>query len=191
MNILILNGSAKDNRFAELVCNTLSKILTVNPNEVTIVALAEVNIASCLGCFGCWLKTPGMCVIPDAGQHLAKSIIQSNLLITISPITFGGYCYHLKKVFDRLIPIISPLFMKINGEVHHKPRYDHYPANISIGLLPERNEEKTALFQQLAARNALNMHSSAHLSKCLCHSQSALEVDLEMTALLQKAGALT
>lgn len=138
LKILILNGSTKENPLAELVCNTFKRMLNPNNNEVDIVSLTDVKIASCLGCFGCWLKTPGTCMIPDAGRDIAKSVVQSDLVITISPITFGGYSYDLKKALDRLIPIISPFFMKIDGEVHHKPRYDQYPVNISIGLLPEK-----------------------------------------------------
>lgn len=187
MKVLVLNGADKSNNAAELVCSILTKKLAKGNHEVNFICLQDVKIANCLGCFSCWLKTPGICVINDPGRELARSVIQSDLVITITPITFGGYSYHLKKAMDRLIPIISPFFLKINGEFHHKPRYERYPVTISIGLLPETNEDMTKTFQNLVARNALNMHNTSHLCGILLNNQTETELGLEITKLLTKA----
>lgn len=190
MKVLVLNGADKSNNAAQLVCSILKNELAKESHEVNFICLQDTKIASCLGCFGCWLKTPGICVINDPGRELARSVIQSDLLITITPVTFGGYSYDLKKALDRLIPIISPFFMKINGEIHHKPRYERYPVTINIGLLPEMNEAMIETFQHLVARNALNMHNTSHLCGILHNNQTETELGLEITKLLTKAGAI-
>jgi hypothetical protein len=50
-----------------------------------------MKLAHCLGCFGCWLKTPGMCVEDDAGRQVARAIVQSDTTVLYTPATFGGY----------------------------------------------------------------------------------------------------
>ncbi|MHA2001037.1 MAG: hypothetical protein ACTSVU_02975 [Promethearchaeota archaeon] len=54
-------------------------------------------------------------------------------MIYFTPITFGGYSSTLKKALDRQICILSPYFRKVNGEIHHKKRYNKYPSLIGIG----------------------------------------------------------
>jgi len=50
-----------------------------------------------MGCFGCWNKTPGTCVMKDDSAKIAKAVVNSDLLIFLTPITFGGYSSELKK----------------------------------------------------------------------------------------------
>lgn len=33
--------------------------------ELNFIDLSALHIANCVGCFGCWTKTPGRCVIRD------------------------------------------------------------------------------------------------------------------------------
>ena len=41
--------------------------------QVETFPLREMKLAHCLGCFGCWVKTPGMCVEDDAGRQSGQS----------------------------------------------------------------------------------------------------------------------
>ena len=50
-------------------------------------------------------------------------------------------------------------FTKIDGEVHHKARYQHLPNLIGIGILPGPEEESEPIFAKLVERNAINIHS--------------------------------
>ena len=34
-------------------------------SNTKFIDLSSLNIANCTGCFGCWTKTPGKCVIRD------------------------------------------------------------------------------------------------------------------------------
>jgi len=51
--------------------------------------LSNRTLGSCTGCFQCWLKTPGLCVIDDDGRLLAGKFIQSDLVVLLTPVTFG------------------------------------------------------------------------------------------------------
>lgn len=189
MKVLLLNGAKQNDSTADLVSATFNIELIMNGHETQIINLRDKKIASCLGCFGCWVKTPGECLTDDDGREIAKAVVQSDLVINITPITFGGYSYELKKALDRLIPIISPFFTKIEGEVHHKPRYERYPNYISLGILSEMNEEMAVTFRNLVARNAINMHNQLHLSSIMVRNQDNAGIILEIRELLQKVGA--
>lgn len=171
MKVLLLNGAKAGDRTAETIVDTLTEELVRKGHNLDTANLSDKKIGSCLGCFGCWIKTPGECVIKDEGRDIAKSVVQSDLFITVTPITFGGYSYELKKAMDRLIPLLSPLFMKINGEVHHKPRYERYPNWLSIGILKEMDEEQADSFRNLVNRNAINFHNPTAVSCVLVLNQ--------------------
>ncbi len=188
MKVLLLNGAKEQDRTAKLVNTVLQDVLGKNSHNIRAINLRDIEIASCLGCFGCWVKTPGKCVIDDEGRKVAEAVVQSDLVITVTPITFGGYSYELKKAIDRLIPIISPFFKKIKGEVHHKRRYERYPNYINFGILSEMDDEMANTFRDLVTRNAINMHNPISLSSILLRDQSDREIKLEIRKILQKVG---
>ena len=120
VNAVILNGSGNNDTVLEKVQQTIIDKLTDKNWEVKPLLLHKVDINPCAGCFGCWVRTPGICIINDEGRDIAGTIIQSDLVIYLTPVTFGGYSSHLKKVLDRSIALILPFFKKIDGEVHHQ-----------------------------------------------------------------------
>lgn len=69
----------------------------------------------CIGCFGCWVKTPGECIIKDSYQNMGKQLSKCEELILISKCTYGGVSPFVKNVLDRAIPYISPNFRIVNN----------------------------------------------------------------------------
>ena len=95
---------------------------------------------------------------------MAKAIVRSDLVVYLTPILFGGYSHELKKALDRSIPIISPMFRRVHGEVHHKKRYARYARVLALGWVEKLTIEEDALFQSVVQRNAINMHAPKALS---------------------------
>lgn len=188
MKVLVLNGSTREDEVSNLTCSILKEELTKKDHQIELINLYDIPIANCLGCFGCWIKTPGECVIEDEGRYIAKAMVQSDLFVTITPITFGGYSYELKKTMDRLLPNILPFFTKIKGEVHHKPRYKKYPDYLSIGITSDCFEPKAETFKTLVTRNSINLHSRKHLTGILSKTQSHEEIEPEIVKLLKEMG---
>jgi len=161
---LILDGRIDDDAMAARVQESAATWLRGRAWDVRCHVLKELEIAPCMGCFGCWIQTPGECVIADAGRDVARGIVQSDLIVYLTPILFGGYSYELKKAIDRSIPIISPLFRKVKGEVHHKKRYDRYPNLVAIGWSPRLADGEEDIFETVVRRNAINMHTKKAVS---------------------------
>ncbi|MCL2832151.1 MAG: NAD(P)H-dependent oxidoreductase [Treponema sp.] len=131
--------------------------MTEAGGEAKIVRPRGEEINPCLGCFDCWVKTPGICIqTRDCANNIAAMQMNSDAVIYISKITWGSYSYDIKSFLDRCIPNIMPFFYVVNGEMRHKMRYKKFPYIISIGYGAKTEREKTT-FENLAKRNALNL----------------------------------
>lgn len=162
MKIVILDGLKYGSRHDRGVSRLLVEEISSLGHSADPLTLSEIRIAPCTGCFGCWVKTPGTCVIDDPGREVAGAALRCDLLVFLTPVTFGGYSSELKKAVDRLIPLLSPFFVRIGDEIHHRPRYPEYPPILGVGLLPAPDPEQERIFRTLVGRNAVNYHSPFH-----------------------------
>lgn len=160
MKALILNGEIKEENGLIMINKLIEEILLQQGYEVESILLHEKQIGECLGCFGCWIRTPGICVINDYGRILIETIINMDAVIYLTPVVYGGYSSELKKVLDRIIPLILPFFKKVEGEIHHKERYKDYPEIIALGVMLEEDNEMKEIFNSLIKRNSLNWYNS-------------------------------
>jgi multimeric flavodoxin WrbA len=172
MKAIILNGSRNNENALDGIQEAIIDELTARKYNIDSFILRKLNITHCIGCFECWVKTPGVCRFNDDGIKIAKKIIKSDLLIFLTSVTFGGYSSELKKALDRIICLVSPFFTSINGETHHKPRYDNYPVLMGIGVLDQPDHNNESIFKKLVGRNAINFHAPAHVSSIVLSNQA-------------------
>ncbi|MDD5265056.1 MAG: NAD(P)H-dependent oxidoreductase [Candidatus Bipolaricaulis sp.] len=175
MDALVLDGS----RGAECrdALAALHRALAEAGYTTEVIPLRERTIAPCRGCFGCWVKTAGECVIDDEGRQVARAIARCDLLVYLTPVTFGGVSFELKKVLDRMIPNISPFFARVRGETHHQRRYRKTPRVIGLGILSQPDREAERVFKTLVERNGLNLRTP-----CTAAAVVTPESDLGATA---------
>lgn len=185
MKAVILDGSRKGDDGLTIARQALVAELHDRGWQVRPFVLHELEIGHCLGCFGCWVRTPGECLIDDVAREIAQEVITGQLLVYLTPVTFGGYSSELKKAVDRLICLVSPFFELIGGEIHHKKRYDRYPSLLGLGLVENGDGESGEIFARLIGRNALNFHVPAHAAGVLRRRQEAEEVQAAVRGLLQ------
>jgi multimeric flavodoxin WrbA len=125
--------------------------------DMKAFALAAMDIRPCRGCFSCWVKTPGRCVIQDDEEQVLDAIAASDRVIWLTPVIFGGYAPELKKALDRIIPILLPFFTRVRGETHHPLRYPRQRRLLVIGTQKQEDTESEGIFRRLVGRNALNI----------------------------------
>jgi multimeric flavodoxin WrbA len=191
MKALILDGTRVEDAFLDGVHQTLTQGLAAAGLDVQSMALRGMEIHHCVGCFGCWVQTPGECTIDDPAREVARQFIASDLVVYFTPVTFGGYSSELKKVLDRIICVVSPFFDRIHGEVHHKPRYRRYPRILAVGIQPEPDAESEEIFTTLVLRNAINMHAPDHAAVVFDSHDSAEIVEKKLQSLIASLGVVT
>lgn len=82
------------------------------------------KIKPCTGCFNCWKKTPGKCIINDGYENMGYLVHHADEVKVISRYSYGGFSGFVKNVFDRCLGYVLPHFETVNGETHHQKRYD-------------------------------------------------------------------
>ncbi len=165
MKITLLNGNPQQGNAAfEGYLTRLADCLQANGHTLTPLTLRDLNIRYCTGCFGCWVKRPGLCIFDDDSDLVRRTVIHSDFVLCASPVIMSFYSALLKKTIDKLIPLIHPHIIMIQGEMHHKPRYSRYP---DYGLLLQKSadtdDEDIRIISDIHARTALNLHKSKNL----------------------------
>ena len=163
MKVLLL-GDRRSTADDILVAKGVQDMLEVAGHQVEVVIPSCDELEPCTGCFGCWLRTPGQCVITkDDANGIASKLINSDAVVLVSEIVFGGFSADIKAFLDRNVQNILPIFEIYKGEMHHPGRYERFPTWIAVGYGDVSDEEKQT-FCLLADRNALNIRPSGHLA---------------------------
>ena len=120
MNILVLNGSPKaKSDTMHLTRNFLEGIQAATDAQVTVVDVIQKNIRPCTGCFGCWARGDGKCVLEDDQNAILEAYVKADLIIWSFPLYCYGMPSHLKAVLDRTIPLVKMKMVEVNGRVQH------------------------------------------------------------------------
>ena len=125
-------------------------------DENKYIDLSKLRISNCIGCFGCWTKTPGKCVIRDDAVKVYPIIAKSDKVIYVSKVKYGSYDTVMKTMLERAIPIQQAFIRLLNGEAHHVQRdVAMKEAIIAYGNIEDEEKE---IFKRLVERNSHNMN---------------------------------
>ncbi len=159
MKITILNGNPEQSSFDQYL-EELKSALETNNHQVTQIDLRELPLKYCIGCFDCWVKTPGICDADDASQEMDRAVINSEFTLWAAPLKMGFPSTLLKMAFDKHLPLIHPYMLVDQNEAHHLKRYETYPR---VGMLIEKEKDTDAkdlrILTDIFSRTALNFKS--------------------------------
>ncbi|MCL2298592.1 MAG: hypothetical protein FWC27_00395 [Firmicutes bacterium] len=132
------------------------------PQSETLAWLAAApGVKPCTGCFLCWTKTPGECVIPDRGQEFCRLLAKADKLSIVSRCYYGGFSPDVKAMLDRHIGYMLPWFHDNEGEMHHIPRYERR-LELAWHLYGTTTEAERETARCYCAANARNLHAVSH-----------------------------
>ena len=172
MKAILLNGSKENDKTGERVRMALETEFKTRGWEVEHFALCEQKIGNCAGDFFCWIRTPGICNVNDDNRLIAEALAACDLLVYITPVTFGGYSATLKRMVDHQIQNVSPFFAMIEGETHHVKRYKKNPDLLAVGWMTVPDTQAESIFRYLVQRNTINFHTQTYVSDVVLASQS-------------------
>ena len=125
--------------------------------EETIIITDNGKICPCICCYGCWVKTPGQCVIKDGYDNMGELFSRCDQLIIISQCFYGGYSPFVKNVMDRsACPYLLPYFKTRHGETHHPKRYKN-KITLSVHFYGKISAAEKATAQKLVKANGINL----------------------------------
>jgi multimeric flavodoxin WrbA len=163
MKIVILNGNPSPSTF-DIYLAQLRSILE-EAHAVTQLDLRDLSLRYCIGCWGCWVKTPGECSNRDDSHEMDRAIINSDFVLWAAPLKMGFPSELLKMAMDKHLPLIHPYMVVDHGEAHHRKRYDLSPR---LGLLVEKeattDERDLQIVTDIYCRTALNFKTRLEFS---------------------------
>ena len=116
------------------------------------------TIHCCVGCFGCWVKTPAQCIIRDSYADMGELLSKFSELIFVSNCCYGGFSPFVKNVIDRSISYSHPYFTIRNGEMHHQPRYQNHFRLSAFFYSPDLTSQEKETAEHIVHANALNLN---------------------------------
>ncbi len=91
--------------------------------ETETIYLKEKDIHSCVGCYTCWAKTPGVCVFKDDMPELLEKVKGCDILVYATPLYNYNMTSLLKAFQERLLPLLDPHLIKMGEIYRHPQRY--------------------------------------------------------------------
>jgi len=142
MKVLALNSSARKGGQSktEWLLGHLVEGMTRAGADVDVVNLRDKKIKYCTGCYSCWTKTPGKCILQDdMTKELIPKLIEADLVVYATPLYHHTVNAHIKTFIERTLPCAQPFFeMRDDGKTSHPMRYDMGKAVVvSVAGFPE------------------------------------------------------
>ena len=99
MNILIFQGSPRENGNTELLLKSICQGIEQAQQQYEFIRLAKLDIHPCIGCGSC--EKNGVCVLKDDMQDLYIKISQADRIVIGSPVYFYNVTAQTKIFIDR------------------------------------------------------------------------------------------
>ena len=143
---IISDGEFLTQRHAELK-QLLVEFLSKHGFTIVQKTIERGELAFCRGCFDCWVKTPGECIMKDSIAEINHACMTSDVVIYLCPVVFGQFSANMKYAIDRWLPNMLPFFItRKDGSTMHSPRYSDYAAQIFLGYGEHLSPDEAQLF---------------------------------------------
>jgi multimeric flavodoxin WrbA/putative sterol carrier protein len=157
MKLLLLRSHPRKNGFSRQCTDLFVKGAREGGAEVIDVDLSSLDLKHCLGCYACWISSPGKCIISDAMETLLPLFLNAEIIVFSTPLNAYGVNSSLKIFLERTLPLALPGFVTTtSGLVRNRLRYpERWPkkmAAIVVGAFKgEENFSSVIKFFELYA----------------------------------------
>ena len=108
MKILFVLGNPRKSGYTQTVAGHVLEGMRDVGAEVDVLDLASADIAGCLGCYACWLTTPGQCVHHDDMGDILERLYACVLLFLATPVYYYSMSSLMKTFLERTFPLTAP-----------------------------------------------------------------------------------
>ena len=104
MKVLALNGSPRTKKSSTYhMLKPFLEGMEAGGAETEVVHLRKLKIKHCIGCYTCWMRTPGVCVHKDDMAEVLEKFNQADLVIFGTPLYVFTMSGIMKDFIDGLL----------------------------------------------------------------------------------------
>jgi multimeric flavodoxin WrbA len=189
--ILVLDGLSSGEGERSHVTDILTGVLAEGGDAVRVFSVKSIKLTNCIGCFGCWQETPGICRYREPRyQEIIEAWVHSDIIVLLTSVTFGGYSSGLKRIIERMLPVLLPYMSASHGEIHHRPRYSKFARLIGIGVQEIANTAEAETFKLVVGRHAVDMSAPSYAAEVLGANDDAEHMRRIFRALITRGDIL-
>ena len=161
MKIVAVNGSPRGKRGnTHIMTEAFLEGAGEAGAEIERIFLSKTKIKNCKGCFWCWIKTLGKCVIKDDMEPILEQLKAADILVFATPLYVDNVTGLMKNFMDRILPLGNPHLVKDEkGECRHPARYTKTPKIVAISNCGFPEKSQFQVLHLLFSRIARNLHS--------------------------------
>jgi len=100
--IVVLVGSMRKRGNTATLASAFVNGAMANGNEVSVISVADYNVAPCTGCNACQRRENKDCVVQDDMRKVFLLLKDADVIVIASPVYFYGLSARLKAIIDRL-----------------------------------------------------------------------------------------
>lgn len=134
MKILALQGSPRPNGYTQMVLSKFLEGTADKGAESEIIWLPQKKINACTGCYSCWFKHPGTCILQDDMPQILEKLRLAEVWVWATPLYHFGMTSYAKRCLERTLPLVKPWLIESAGLTTHPHRYPEL-ANKKIVLI--------------------------------------------------------
>jgi multimeric flavodoxin WrbA len=168
MKILLLAGNPRKNGYTQHLTDLFVKGVADAGAELIHRDLAAADIKPCIGCYSCWVTSPGQCIFHDDMDRLIQDFLAADIVMCATPLNSFSISTCLKNFFDRTLPLAQPHFENSpRGLVRNSLRFpERWPKKIAMLVVGafKGPENFVAVHEMLALyANALSLDIAGEL----------------------------
>jgi putative NADPH-quinone reductase/putative sterol carrier protein len=124
MKVLLLRANPRKTGYTQRLTDLFVEGLRETGAQLKDCDLAGLSIRHCLGCYRCWLVTPGQCVLRDDMSALLEEFLAAELIVCATPLYFYSMSGRLKTFIERTFPLTKQGFVRsAQGRIRNSTRY--------------------------------------------------------------------
>ena len=139
----------------------IEAIRNLYDESLKVVRLGDQSITACIGCWNCWVKAPGRCVMKDQMAESYPDYVNSDTVIILMDTAQGFISHQAKAFLDRTIPHYNPYIEIVDGECHHVARYKCYPDMVFYYDTEGLTNKEEQVIEDYLYRTAYHFQSKA------------------------------
>jgi len=136
MKVLAFNASPrKEKGVSEIIMNLFLEGAAKGGTEIERYYVVDLDIKGCVGCFKCWVETPGRCFYRDDMDWIIPKFMEADVIYLGTPIYNYNITHYLQRMTERMLPTVLPYMKEREGSIRHPERYERKVQKIVLAAV--------------------------------------------------------